>query len=99
MRETKLILGARDAIKTQRFRLGFLHFYIFFSSPRRVPYAYDTGTAGKLPCPCFLGANSLSKEHNNKFQLKFFVQRIDHINAWVKPACVIRFSCLVNTTC
>ena len=44
-RESKLILGARDSLKTQRFRLGFL-----LSSP----YAYDTGTAGKLPCPCFL---------------------------------------------
>ena len=82
VRLRKLILGARDALKTQRFRLGFL-FIIFFPSPRRVlalsrscpiikkkrkdtraavsqAYAYDTGTAGKWPCPCFLVLSSSS---------------------------------------
>ena len=75
-------MGARDALKTQRFRLGFL-FLFFFPSPRRVlvlsrscpiikkkgkdtraavsqAYAYDTGTAGKWPCPCFLVLSSSS---------------------------------------
>ena len=28
-RERKLILGSRDALKTQRFRLGFLPFFFF----------------------------------------------------------------------
>ena len=59
-RERKLILGARGTLKTQRFRLGFLLFILFLfpllAVSRPCPivlYAYDTGTAGKLPCPCF----------------------------------------------
>ena len=59
-RERKLILGARGTLKTQRFRLGFLLFILFLfpllAVSRLCPivlYAYDTGTAGKLPCPCF----------------------------------------------
>ena len=38
----RLILGARDALKTQRFRSGFFYFF-FFPSPA-VSQAYDTGT-------------------------------------------------------
>ena len=83
VRLRKLILGARDALKTLRFRLGFLFIIIFFPllavsspCPGRVrllkkkgkdtraavsqAYAYDTGTAGKWPCPCFLVLSSSS---------------------------------------
>ena len=59
-RERKLILSARGTLKTQRFRLGFLLFILFLfpllAVSRPCPivlFAYDTGTAGKLPCPCF----------------------------------------------
>ena len=42
-RERKLILGARDALKTQRFRLGFLSLFVF-PSPRRVRLLKKKGT-------------------------------------------------------
>ena len=78
--ERKLILGSRDALKTQRFRLGFLLFFFFPPLLRAavsrqcpiiekreghacscVPYAYDTGTAGKLPCQLWNRTKNSSK--------------------------------------
>ena len=41
-RERKLILGARDALKTQRFRLGFLPFFSL-SSPCHVRVRHGHG--------------------------------------------------------
>ena len=92
--------GCKGCSQNAAFQVRIFTFFFFplLSSPCPVRVRHGHGRQ-IFRVHAFLIVNSLSKEHTNKFRLEFFVQRIDHINVWVKPACVIRFSCLVNTTC
>ena len=46
--------GGKGCSQNAAFQVRIFTFFFILSSPRCVSYAYDTGTAGKLPCPCFL---------------------------------------------
>ena len=61
--ERKLILAARDALKTLRFRLGFFTSFVFLLSCR-VPGVRHGHDRQKLPCPCtWCGTLTHTQDH------------------------------------
>ena len=92
--------GGKGCYQNAAFQVRILTFvHIFF--PLLTVSRTSTTRARRANCRvhAFLVLTLYQKNIIISFNLSFLCRGSDHINVWVKPACVIRFSCLVNTTC